>query len=110
MVHLATLEELRTFALATLCEKADLEPDLPVLETRLYRRGEPCAVEFLVMPTRASRWSALFEAEHQRILFYGPDLVRFHECQVQGPDLEEMRRRPKPRRRPKLRSAFCGRR
>ena len=107
MIHLPTFEDLKTFVLQTLCAHADLEPDTPMLESMLRRRGQPCGMEYLLLAGRTTRWSAIWEAATNRVLFYDPQLERFQESAVRGPKFEAIPVRPTTN--PHLRSVWRGR-
>jgi hypothetical protein len=85
------LEALRDLVNATLCDHEELELDaFPLTETRLQRSGRACGVFFCLHGPRSVRYTAIWEAEQNQILFYGSTGERFQTLQlIQGPELEE---------------------
>lgn len=80
---LRSLDELRAYVQEVLCGYDDLLPNAFVITERLIlRQGEPCGMYFCLHGPRAVKFSAVWETEKNRILFYGPDGERFHRTQL----------------------------
>jgi hypothetical protein len=90
MIELPSFESLRRYVCRVLCDRADVVPATPLLETPLYRRGRPCGIEFTLLCPRTTRLSAIWETFEHRVLFYDQDLVRFQVTQVRGPELADL--------------------
>jgi len=54
-------------------------------EQVLLRCGKPCGIFFCLYGPRAVKFTAVWENEQNRILFYGPTGERFHETRLAGP-------------------------
>jgi hypothetical protein len=85
-----TLDELRTYIKATLCDHSQLEIDaFPLTERILMRSERPCGIYFCLHGPRAVKLSAIWETERNTILFYGSAGERFFKSElVQAPSLE----------------------
>ncbi len=85
-----TLDQLRGYVNEVLCEHHQLELDAFPLTERILVRGEtPCGIYFCLHGPREVRFSAIFEIQHNTVLFYGSTGERFHKTQlVQAPRLE----------------------
>ena len=78
-----SLEELRQFVIETLCEHHQLQVGAFPMSERILTRGErPCGIYFCLHGPRATRFSAIWETDHNRILFYGCGGDRFQEIQL----------------------------
>ena len=66
------LEKLRQYVNETICYHSQLQLGaFPMTERILVRSGEPCGVYFCVHGPRSTKFSAIWETDHNRILFYG---------------------------------------
>jgi len=85
-----SLEELRQFVNEVLCEHSQLEVGaFPMTERALIRGKRPCGLMFCLHGPRAVKYTAIWETDGNRILFYGCDGERFREIQLlDGPRLE----------------------
>ena len=95
MIQLPTFEELRRFVLDILCARADLDNSSPLMESTIFRQGQPCGIEYLLFGPRSVRLSAIWEGPTQRILFYDHNLERFQVTSVKGPDAQRIAERPR---------------
>ena len=87
--HLNNLAELRTYIHHQLCEHEHLEPNIfPMTEHILVRGGKPCGMLFSLYGPRSVRLTAIWEADGNRVLFYGATGERFGQSElVQTPQL-----------------------
>ncbi len=77
------LETLRTYIQQTLCQHDQLEVDaFPFTERLLVRGGRPCGVLFCLHGPRAVKFTAIWEVEHNTVLFYGSSGERFSKIQL----------------------------
>ncbi|MGE0607462.1 MAG: hypothetical protein AB7O62_10235 [Pirellulales bacterium] len=85
-----TLEDLREYVSDTLCQIDQLEPDaFPITQRLLVRRDAPCGVYFCLHGPRAVKFSAIWDAQTNNILFYSPNGERIQKTEiVAGPTLE----------------------
>jgi len=59
-------------------------------ERVLLRGGKPCGVFFCLHGPRLTRFSAIWETDHNRILFYGSRGERFQKTQLtDAPSIEQ---------------------
>ena len=86
-----TLDALRDFVNEVLCEHSELETGAFRLTERiLVRADRPCGIYFCLHGPRAVKFSAIWETQHNTLLFYGSTGERFHKVQlVEAPRLEE---------------------
>jgi hypothetical protein len=84
------LDELRTYVKTTLCLHSELEFDAFAMTERILIRGErPCGILYCLHGPRRVKLSAIWETEHNTVLFYGSDGERFSKAQlVEAPRLE----------------------
>jgi len=85
-----TLDDLREYVNKTLCHHNQLEPGaFPLTERILIRADRPCGIYFCLHGPRAVMFSAIWETQHNTILFYGATGERFHKLRlVEAPRLE----------------------
>jgi hypothetical protein len=84
MVRLSDFEELQEFVRHTLCARADMTADAPLIRRVLRRNGRPCGVEFTLVAPRSVRLSAIWESGENRVLFYDQNLERFQVSKISG--------------------------
>jgi hypothetical protein len=71
-------ETIRSFVCETLCnDNGILENAFPLTETVLKRSGAVCGVMFCLHGPRAVKFTAVWEKDTDRILFYGADGKRY---------------------------------
>ncbi|MGL6196194.1 MAG: hypothetical protein ACRC2T_15365, partial [Thermoguttaceae bacterium] len=72
--NISSFSELRFFVYNTLCQDHELLMNsFPTSETVLKRgKGDSCGVMFCLHGPRAVKFSAIWEKEQNRVLFYGP--------------------------------------
>jgi len=85
-----TLDELRNYVNAVLCQHNQLEVGaFPLTERVLVRADQPCGIFFCLHGPRAVKFSAIWETQRNTVLFYGSTGERFHKTQlVAAPRLE----------------------
>jgi hypothetical protein len=85
-----TLDDLRNYVNTILCQHNQLEIDaFPLTERILIRADRPCGIYFCLHGPRAVKFSAIWETQHNTVLFYGSTGQRFHKIQlVEAPRLE----------------------
>ncbi len=87
-----TLNDLRDYVNETLCEYNQLQHDAFKMTERVLRRGgKPCGIFFCLHGPRAVKFTAIWETERNRILFYDAAGERFQRTQLlEGPSLERV--------------------
>jgi hypothetical protein len=59
-------------------------------ERVLLRGGKPCGIYFCIHGPRATKYTAIWETDRNRILFYDSGGERFQKTQLtEAPELEE---------------------
>ncbi len=67
-----------------LCDHCQLqEGAFPMTRRVLRRGGRPCAVYFCIHGPRATRFTAIWETEQNRVFFYDSDGMRFGQTVLQ---------------------------
>lgn len=75
--------QLEKYIYKTLCEQGQLQQGaFPMNRRVLNRNGKPCAVYFCIHGPRATRFTAIWEIERNRVLFYDCDGGRFAQTIV----------------------------
>lgn len=87
---LQNLDDVRAYVKQVLCEFHELEGGaFPLTDRALFRGGRCCGVYFCLHGPRAVKFTAIWETEKNRVLFYGASGERFHEVQlVSCPEIE----------------------
>lgn len=87
---LKNLDDVRAYVKTMLCEFNALESGaFPLTERGLFRAGRRCGVYFCLHGPRAVKFTAIWELEKNRILFYGASGERFLKVQLaDAPDTE----------------------
>ena len=85
-----SLGDLRSYVHEILCKQNELEPDaFPMTERILVRGGAVCGLYFCLHGPRSVKFSAIWETQCNRILFYGSTGERFCKVQLlEAPRLE----------------------
>ena len=77
-LQITDLESLRLFINTTLCHHDQLELDaFPLTEQTLVRGSKPCGMFFCLHGPRSVRITAIWEIEHNVVLFYDSNGERF---------------------------------
>ncbi len=83
--RIRSLEELRDYVNETLCNRYELQTNAFRLTQRILRRsGKPCGIYFCLHGPRAVKFTAIWETDHNRILFYSSTGERFQKTQLAG--------------------------
>jgi len=87
-----SLDELRLLINEVLCDHSQLEVGaFPMTDRILLRGHKPCGMIFCLHGPRSVKYTAIWETDRNRILFYGCDGERFREVQLaDGPRLEHV--------------------
>jgi len=92
-----SFSDLRHFVYQTLCEQHELLVNsFPTSESLLKRGGrDACGVLFCQYGPRAVKMTAIWETDHNRVLFYGPNGKRYGQVElnmlvVEEPELLEL--------------------
>jgi len=84
------MHDLREYVNATLCDQYQLQLGaFQMTERILLRGGKPCGVFFCLHGPKLARFSAIWETDHNQILFYGSRGERFQKTQLtEAPSLD----------------------
>ena len=75
-----TLDDLREFVNATLCQRENLVRDqFRMLEMELKKSGKVCGMQFSIHGPRQLRLSAVWAADKNVVYFYDPAGARFQK-------------------------------
>lgn len=79
-----TFDDLQKFIYGTICRDHELLPDVfPTTENVLRKAdGESCGMMFCLHGPRKVKFSAIWEKENNRILFYGPAGNRYQQVNL----------------------------
>ncbi len=81
--QIQSLDDLRSYVNETLCDFDQLEPDaFRMTERVLVRAGKPCGLYFCLHGPRSVKFSAIWETERNRVLFYDSSGERFRKTQL----------------------------
>ena len=88
--QLQTLDDLRDYVDEMLCQCDQLERGVFRLTERLLvRAGAACGIYFCLHGPRAVKFTAIWDAQKNTILFYGSSGERFQKTQlIEAPRLE----------------------
>ena len=71
-VRFHEIDELRRYVHERICQQNELEFNVfDVTERLLVRAGRPCGIFFCLHGPRSVKFTAIWETEQNRILFYG---------------------------------------
>lgn len=77
------VEDLRNYVNTTICNQYQLLIGAFPLVERVLRRGnKPCGIYFCLHGPRATRFSAIWETDRNKIMFYGSGGERFQTTQL----------------------------
>lgn len=83
LTQISNLDALRDFVNETLCDHYELKLDAFEMTERVLRRGgRPCGMYFCLHGPRAVKFTAIWETDRNRILFYGSTGERFLKTQL----------------------------
>ena len=78
-----SLDELRQYVLAILCEHYQLQVGAFQMEEKVLVRGKrPCGIFFCLHGPRAVKFTAIWETDKNQVLFYGSSGQRFQKIQL----------------------------
>ncbi len=78
-----SLNDLRNYVIRILCDVEQLELDaFRITERRLVRSGKPCGIYFCLHGPRQVKFSAIWETDHNTVLFYNASGVRFQRVKL----------------------------
>ena len=78
-----SVEDLRDYVNTTICNQYQLQTGaFPMTERILRRRDKPCGIYFCLHGPRATQFSAIWETDRNKILFYGSGGERFQTTQL----------------------------
>ncbi len=83
-------EQLREYINLTLCNQYELQVGaFQTTERVLFRSGRPCGIYFCLHGPRLSKFTAIWDSDHNQILFYGSRGERFQKTMLtEAPRLE----------------------
>jgi hypothetical protein len=77
------VQDLREYVNTTICAHYHLqEGAFSISERVLLRGGRPCGMYFCLHGPRATKFTAIWDAERNRVLFYGSRGERFLKTQL----------------------------
>ena len=83
LTQISNIDALREFVNETLCDHYELKLDAFEMTERVLRRGgRPCGMYFCLHGPRAVKFTAIWETDRNRILFYGSTGERFLKTQL----------------------------
>jgi hypothetical protein len=90
--HFRSIEDLRDYVNEILCQCDQLESDaFPLTQRLIRRRGSPCGVHFCLHGPREVQFTAIWDADSNAILFYGPNGERFRRVDlISAPSMDEV--------------------
>jgi hypothetical protein len=81
--EICSLEDLRDYVHETFCDRYQLEVDaFHMTERTLRRGGKPCGLYFCLHGPRQVKFTAIWETDRNRVLFYTPTGERFRDVQL----------------------------
>ena len=84
--NIQNLEDLRAYVNEILCHRDQLQIGaFQMTERLLVRSGKPCGIYFCLHGPRSVKFTAIWDAQGNRVLFYGSTGERFHKAQLGGP-------------------------
>ena len=85
-----TLDQLRDYVNTTLCRHNQLEIGVfPLTQRVLVRAQRPCGIYYCLHGPHSAKFSAIWETQHNTVLFYASSGERIEKVQlVEAPRLE----------------------
>lgn len=78
-----SVQDLREYVNTTICTHCQLqEGAFSITERVLLRAGKPCGVYFCLNGPRATKFTAIWDADRNQVLFYGSRGERFLKTQL----------------------------
>jgi len=86
-----TLDDLRGYISQTICAREQLEVDAYVMtEVVLTRSGAPCGRYYCIHGPRATKYSAIWVSDRNRVLFYDSTGERYLTAEIEEFDCLEL--------------------
>ncbi len=86
-----SLSDLKNFVYQTLCHDHELLVNaFPTSESLLKRAGGGCGMMFCLHGPRAVKYSAIWEREKNRVLFYGPNGKRYFQVELDDVEISPL--------------------
>jgi hypothetical protein len=88
--RIESVHELREYVNTTICDHCQLqEGAFSITERVLLRGGKRCGMYFCLHGPRATKFTAIWDADRNQVLFYGSRGERFLKMQLlESPELE----------------------
>ena len=84
-VRFQKIDELRRYVHERICHQNELEMNVfDVTERMLVRGGRPCGIFFCLHGPRSVKFTAIWETEQNRILFYGSTGERLQRINLEA--------------------------
>ncbi|MBN1395665.1 MAG: hypothetical protein JW959_11625 [Pirellulales bacterium] len=81
--QIESVHDLRDYVNTTICTRYQLQKGVFSLTERvLLRGGKPCGIYFCLHGPRATKFTAIWETDHNQVLFYGCHGERFLKTQL----------------------------
>jgi hypothetical protein len=81
--QIKNIQDLRGYVNTTLCDQCQLqEGAFTMTEQVLSRSGKPCGMYFCLHGPRATKFTAIWDAQRNQVLFYGSRGERFLKTQL----------------------------
>ncbi len=82
-IQIETINQLRQFVSRTLCQRSDFEEGIfQITERKLTRGNKNCGIFFCLHGPRSVKLTAVWESDHNTILFYGATGERFQRSSL----------------------------
>jgi hypothetical protein len=86
-----SVQDLREYVNTTICAHYQLQQGaFSITERVLLRGGKPCGVYFCLHGPRATKFTAIWDADRNQVLFYGSRGERFLKTQLLESPLREL--------------------
>ncbi len=85
-----SVPDLREYVSLTLCDRYQLQIGAFQMTERVLKRGgRPCGIYFCLHGPRLLKFTAIWDRDHNQVLFYGSRGERFQKTQlIEAPRLE----------------------
>ncbi len=85
-----SVQDLREYVNTTICTHCQLQEGVfSITERLLLRAGKPCGMYFCLHGPRATKFTAIWDADRNQVLFYGSRGERFLKTQLlESPQFE----------------------
>jgi hypothetical protein len=88
--QIESLCDLREYVNTTICARYQLKEGVFAMTERVLLRGNKrCGIYFCLQGPRATKFTAIWDSDHNQVLFYGSRGERFLKTQlIESPQLE----------------------